>query len=260
VLTKKLIFTLGLLFFIISNIGLYVFKVEELPVNISQRSIQSIMDSKFYVKDTSAKTGVTYEILDPTVEVLDNGDIEFKLDVTFTAKPEVEWGKLHFVSKLEYHEKVHSLFLQVPDQIELIVLGKSSNNSDFALWNKDIKTLVSDATVSVNKNLAKHILYALTGPELRLQADFYSLQSVTKTPDGLGVVLHVHQGMNIFILYMVMALSVLTFACGYFFVGGIAGFKDPDDKGFHDPRSFAKRRRAGDRDRAAHKKEHDDED
>jgi len=257
VLTKKLVFTLGLLFFIISNIALYVFKVEELPVNISQRSIQSIMDSKFYVKDTSAKTGVTYEILDPTVEVLDNGDVGFKLDVTFTAKPEVEWGKLHFVSKLEYHEKVHSLFLQVPDQIELIVLGKSSNNSDFALWNKDIKTLVSDVTVSVNKNLAKHILYALKGPELRLQADFYSLQSVMKTPEGLDIVLHVHQGMNIFILYMVMALSVLTFIIGYFFIGGVAGWKDPDDTGFHDPRAYAKKRRAGDRDRD--RKKHEDD-
>jgi len=256
VLTKKLVFTLGLLFFIISNIGLYVFKVDELPVNISQRSIQALMDSTFYIKDTSAKTGVTYEVLDSTVEILDSAEVSFMLDLTLTAKPEVEWGKLAFVSKLEYHEKNHSLFLQIPDQVQLIVLGKTSDSADFALWNKDIKTLVADVTEKVNKHLAKHLLYALKGPELRLQADSYSLKSVTKHADALAIVLNVNQGINIFILYMVMALSVVTFACGYFFVGGIAGFKDPDDKGFHDPRAFAKRRRAGDRDRAAHEKEH----
>jgi hypothetical protein len=256
VLTKKLVFTLGLLFFLLSNISLYVFKVDELPFKISYTEIQALMDSKFYVKDTSEKTGVTYEILDPTVELLDDAHVAFTLDLTLTANPEVEWGKVKFVSEVHYNDKKHRLDLVIPDQAELIVLGKSSNNADFNLWNKDIKTLVSDVTVSINKHLAKYIIYALKGPELRVQAEYYSLKSVTKHANALDVVLNVHQGINIFILYMVMALSVITFACGYFFVGGVAGFKDPDDKGFHDPRAFAKRRRAGDRDRAAHEKEH----
>jgi len=249
VLTKKLIFTLGLLFFALSVVGLYVFKVDELPLKVSYTDIQSLMDSKFYVKDTSAKTGVTYEILDPTVEFLDDAHVAFSLDLTLKAKPEVEWGKVRFVSEVIYLDEKHRLYLQIPDQAELIVLGKSSNNADFSLWNKDVKTLVSDVTVSINKVLAKYIIYALKGPELRVQAEYYSLKSIVKQGNELDIVLDVHQGINIFILYLVMALAVVTFACGFFFVGGVAGWKDPDDKGFHDPRAYATRRRAGDSDR-----------
>jgi len=249
VLTKKLVFTLGLLFFIISNIALYVFKVEVLPVKVSYTEIQALMDSKFYVKETSEKTGVTYEILNPTVELLDDAQVAFTLDLNLKANPEVEWGKVKFVADVIYFDKKHRLYLNIPDQAELIVLGKSSNNADFNLWNKDTKTLVSDVTVSINKVLAKYIIYALKGPELRVQAEYYSLKSIVKQGNGLDIVLNVHQGINIFILYLVMALSVLTFACGYFFVGGVAGFKDPDDHGFHDPKAYAKRRRPGDKQR-----------
>jgi len=248
VLTKKLIFTLGLLFFIISNVGLYIFKVEELPLKISQTKIQSIMDSKFYIKDTSSKTGVTYEILDPYVDLLDSGEVSFLLDATLTANPEVEWGKVKFISKLVYHEEHRTIDLQLPDDAQLIVAGKSSNDTGFNLWNKNTKDLVADLTASINKHLAKHLVYALKGPELRLQAESYSLKSVVKNGKTLDVVLNVHQGINIFILYAVMVLSILTFAAGYFLVGGVAGFKDPDDKGFHDPRKYAKKRRPGDHD------------
>jgi len=163
VLTKKLIFTLGLFFFVLSVVGLYVFKVDQLPVKVSYTEIQALMDSKFYVKDTSAKTGVNYEILNPTVELLDDARVAFSLDLNLKANPEVEWGKVRFVAEVVYLDKKHRLYLNVPDQAELIVLGKSSNNSDFNLWNIDTKTLVSDVTVSINKVLAKYIIYALKG-------------------------------------------------------------------------------------------------
>jgi len=249
VLTKKLIFTLGLLFFIVSNIGGYVYKVESLPVIIPQKSIQANMDSTFYIKDTSKKTGITYEILDPHVSITDSGEVAVKLDLTLKANPEVEWGTVEFVSTLDFDNVVNVVLLKVVDQAVITVLDKSSTSPDFNLWNKDINVLVEDMTVQINNYLSKNVLYTLKGAELRVQASSYAIGEVKSSPSGLDLQLLVDQGMTIFILYTVMFLSVLTFASGYFFVGGVAGWKDPDDTGFHDPRKYAKKRRPGDYDR-----------
>ncbi|MDQ6998555.1 MAG: hypothetical protein Q9M17_07560 [Mariprofundus sp.] len=248
-LTKKLIFTLGLLFFIVSNIGGYVYKVESLPVIIPQKGIQANMDSTFYIKNTSQKTGVTYEMLDPHVTILDSGDVAVKLDLTLTANPQVEWGTVEFVSTLDFDNVVNVVLLKVVDQAVITVLDKNSTSPDFNLWNKDIKVLVEDMTTQINNYLSKNVLYTLKGAELRVQASSYAIGPYKKTPTGLDITLMVDQGMTIFILYTVMLLSVLTFAAGYFFVGGVAGWKDPDDTGWHDPRKFAKKRRPGDFDR-----------
>jgi len=249
VLTKKLIFTLGLLFFMVSNIGGYVYKVESLPVIIPQKSIQANMDSTFYIKDTSQKTGVTYEMLDPNVTILDSGEVAVKLDLTLTANPQVEWGTVEFVSTLDFDNVVNVVLLKVVDQAVITVLDKNSTSPDFNLWNKDINVLVEDMTHQINNYLSKNVLYTLKGAELRVQASSYAIGPFEKSPTGLDITLLVDQGMTIFILYTVMFLSVLTFASGYFFVGGVAGWKDPDDKGWHDPRKFAKKRRPGDFDR-----------
>ena len=248
-LTKKLIFTLGLLFFMVSNIGGYVYKVESLPVIIPQKSIQANMDSTFYIKDTSQKTGVTYEMLDPNVTILDSGEVAVKLDLTLTANPQVEWGTVEFVSTLDFDNVVNVVLLKVVDQAVITVLDKNSTSPDFNLWNKDINVLVEDMTHQINNYLSKNVLYTLKGAELRVQASSYAIGPFEKSPTGLDITLLVDQGMTIFILYTVMFLSVLTFASGYFFVGGVAGWKDPDDKGWHDPRKFAKKRRPGDFDR-----------
>ena len=248
-LTKKLIFTLGLLFFIVSNIGGIVYKVESLPVMIPQKSIQANMDSTFYIKDTSKRTGVTYEILDPRATVLETGEVAVKLDLTLTANPEIEWGTVEFVSKLGFDNVVNVVLLQVVDQAVITVLDKNSTDPGFKLWNKDIKVLVEDMTVQINNYLSKNVLYTLSGGELRVQAESYAIGEVKATSTGLDIALLVDQGMTIFILYTVMFLSVLTFAAGYFFVGGVAGWKDPDDIGWHDPRKFSKKRRPGDYDR-----------
>jgi len=249
VLTKKLIFTLGLLFFIVSNIGGYVYKVESLPVIIPQKNIQANMDSTFYIKNTSQKTGVTYEMLDPHVTILDSGDVAVKLDLTLTANPQVEWGTVEFVSTLDFDNVVNVVLLKVVDQAVITVLDKNSTSPDFNLWNKDIKVLVEDMTTQINNYLSKNVLYTLKGAELRVQASSYAIGPYQKTPTGLDIALMVDQGMTIFILYTVMFLSVLTFAAGYFFVGGVAGWKDPDDTGWNDPRKVAKKRRPGDFDR-----------
>jgi len=256
VLTKKLIFTLGLLFFIVSNIGGYVYKVESLPVIIPQKSIQANMDSTFYIKDTSTRTGVTYEMLDPHVTILDSGEISVKLDLELTANPQIEWGTVEFVSTLDFDNLVNVVLLKVVDQAVITVLDKKSTSADFNLWNKDVKQLVEDMTKQINNYLSKNVLYTLSGAELRVQAESYAIGEVKTTSTGLDIALLVDQGMTIFILYTVMFLSVLTFASGYFFVGGVAGWKDPDDIGWHDPRKFSKRRRAGDYDRE-HKKDND---
>ena len=235
-LSKKLLFTLSFIIMMVSIISSYVFKVEQLSFDITKSSIKSKIEPDFYLKNKLRDLNIKYEVLNPTVKVLDNGEVFMKSDLTLESGADNDWGDVEFASKVTFDVAAMAIYLRIPEKVQLKVNGKNSNQADFKLWNKDVTPLVKDITTQMNIFLVKEPLYVLTGSELRNSAEALSLGSITKTSNGLNIILDVDQGNKVYMIYFVMFLSVFIFACGYFLVGGSVGFKDAKNVGFRDPR------------------------
>jgi len=234
-LSKKLLFLLSFIILSISIIASYVFKVEKMSFDITKSSIQSKIEPDFYLKNKLHDININYEILNPTVKVLDTGEVSMKSELTLESGADTEWGDVDFTSTVTFNPETMAFYLRIPEKIQLKVNGKNSNQADFKLWNKDVTPLVADITKKMNDFLAKEPLYALRGAELRNAAESLWIGSVTKTSNGLNIILDVDQGNKVYIIYFVMFLSVFIFTCAYFLVGGV-GFKDAKNVGFRDPR------------------------
>jgi len=240
-LSKQLLFRLAIILFVVTVVGLLVFKVNQLSVDVSKTSIQSRMEPVYLITGLSKETNIKYEIADPAVTILDSGDIAFKSSVMLASGLNQKWGSMTFVSKVAYQEKDHSFYLKVPKKVTLTFSGKSSNESGFNIWGKNVDPLVDEITQQINDFLFTKTIYVLTGHELRIQARALTIHNVNKTPDGIQIVLDVDQGIFVIIVYFAMFLSAFIFACGYFFVGGAVGFKDKTKINLIDPKKIPKK-------------------
>jgi len=238
-LTKKLLFVLGTLFFMLAMLGMYVFKVEEISVGVTKTSMQSKMEPIFFIDGKSGN--VKYEMLDPTVKILDSGEVFIKANLNLFSGLDQEWGTMELVSKVFFKESSKAFYLEIPKMVELKVAGKSSNDPDFKLWNKSSTALVAAITEQINVFLATKDIFSLSGSNLRHQAESLSIREVKKTSDGIDIILDVKQGASIVVVYTVMFLSAFIFACGYFFVGGVVGFRDDHEMTYKDPRKIPKK-------------------
>jgi len=242
-LSKQLLFRLATLLFIVTVIGLVIFKVNQLSVDVAKTSIQSIMEPVFLIEGQSKELNVKYEIADPSVTILDSGDVAFKSSIMLASGLDKQWGTMTFTTKVAYQPKDDSFYLKIPKDKEVVltVAGKRSNESGFKLWNKSAEPLVTQITEQMNSFLFTKTIFVLTGSELRVQAISLTIHEVDKTEDGFTIVLDVDQGIFVIIVYFNMLLSAFIFACGYFFVGGVVGFKDPTKMLFVDPRKIPKK-------------------
>ena len=242
-LSKQLLFRLAMILFIVTVIGLVIFKVNQLSVDVAKTSIQSIMEPLFLIDGQSKEMNIKYEIADPTVTVLDSGDVAFKSSIMLLSGLDKKWGTMTFTTKVTFQEKDNSFYLKIPKDKDVILTfsDKSSNEVGFKLWNKSAESLVAQITEQMNRFLFTKDIFVLTGSELRVQAISLTIHEVDKTKDGFTIVLDVDQGIFVIIVYFNMLLSVFIFACGYFFVGGAVGFKDPTKMLFIDPKKIPKK-------------------
>jgi len=240
-LSKQLLFRLATILFIVTVIGLLIFKVNQLSVDVAKTSIQSIMEPVFLIDGQSKEMNLKYEIADPSVTVLDSGDVAFKSSIMLLSGLDKEWGTMAFTTKVTFQPKDNSFYLKIPKNVILTFSGKSSNEAGFKLWNKNAESLVTMITKQMNRFLFTKDIFVLTGSELRVQAISLAIHEVKKTNDGFTIVLDVDQGIFVIIVYFAMLLSAFIFACGYFFVGGAVGFKDPTKMLFIDPKKIPKK-------------------
>jgi len=242
-LSKQLLFRLAIILFIVTVIGLVIFKVNQISVDVAKTSIQSIMEPVFLIDGQSKEMNVKYEVADPSVTVLDSGDVAFKSSIMLASGLDKQWGTMTFTTKVTYQPKDDSFYLKIPKdkQVILTFSGKSSNEAGFKLWNKSAEPLVAQITKQMNSFLFTKDIFVLTGSELRVQAISLTIHEVKKTQDGFTIVLDVDQGIFVIIVYFNMLLSAFIFACGYFFVGGAVGFKDPTKMLFIDPKKIKKK-------------------
>jgi len=240
-LSKQLLFRLAIILFMISIVGLLIFKVDTLSVDVTKSSIQARMEPVFFIDGKSAETHIKYEIVDPMVKVLDSGDISIKSHITLLSGLDQKWGSMAFTAKVAFQEKDNSFYLQIPGKVEIKIRGKSSSDADFKLWGKNVEPLLTSITAQLNRFLFTKDIFALSGSELRVQAISLAIREVNKTDDGIKIVLDVDQGIFVIIVYFAMLLAAFIFACGYFFVGGAVGFKDPTKMLFIDPKKIEKK-------------------
>ena len=240
-LSKQLLFRLATILFIVTVIGLLIFKVNQLTVDVAKTSIQSIMEPVFLIDGKSEKLNIKYEIADPSVTVTDSGDVAFKSSIMLASGLDKKWGTMAFTTKVTFQPKDNSFYLKIPKDVILTFSGKSSNEAGFELWNKNAESLVPMITEQMNRFLFTKDIFVLTGSELRVQAISLAIHEVKKTNDGFTIVLDVDQGIFVIIVYFAMLLSAFIFACGYFFVGGAVGFKDPTKMLFIDPKKIKKK-------------------
>jgi len=240
-LSKQLLFRLATILFIVTVIGLLIFKVNQLSVDVAKTSIQSIMEPVFLIDGQSKEMNLKYEIADPSVTVTDSGDVAFKSSIMLLSGLDKKWGTMAFTTKVTFQPKDNSFYLKIPKDVILTFAGKSSNEAGFELWNKNAESLVAMITKQMNRFLFTKDIFVLTGSELRVQAISLTIHEVKKTNDGFTIVLDVDQGIFVIIVYFAMLLSAFIFACGYFFVGGAVGFKDPTKMLFIDPKKIPKK-------------------
>jgi len=240
-LSKQLLFRLAIILFIVTVIGLVVFKVNQLSVDVTKISIQSRMEPVYLITGQANEMNIKYEIADPSVTILDSGDVSFKSSLMVASGLEKKWGSMAFTTKVTFQAKNNSFYLKIPENVVLTVSGKSSNEEGFTLWNKDAKPLVGMITKQMNDFLFTKDIFALSGSKLRVQARSLKIHNVNKTADGIQIVLDVDQGIFVIIVYFAMFLSAFIFACGYFFVGGAVGFKDKTKINLIDPKKIPKK-------------------
>jgi len=240
-LSKQLLFRLATILFIVTVIGLVIFKVDQLSVNVAKTSIQGIMEPVFLIDGKSKELNIKYEIADPSVTVTDSGEVAFKSSIMLASGLDKKWGKMAFATRVTFQPKDNSFYLKIPKDVILTVAGKSSNEAGFKLWNKNAESLVTMITEQMNRFLFTKDIFVLTGSELRVQARSLTIHEVKKTNDGFTIILDVDQGIFVIIVYFAMLLSAFIFACGYFFVGGVVGFKDPTKMLFIDPKKIKKK-------------------
>ena len=234
-LSKKLLFMLGIIIFTVSLIGLMTYKVDEISIHITKSSIQSKMEPVFFIDGRSDKLNIKYEIVDPVVKVSDDGKLLFQSNITLSSGLNQKWGTMEMVTKPIFQGKYNSFYLE-PEQVVLKVDGKSSSDGTFTLWREDATPLIGKIKTQMKSFLSTKVIYTLTGKNLRHQAESLSIRESQKHSDGINIVLNVEQSISIIILYAVMFLSIFVFACGYFFVGGKVGFKEAKEIRFRDPR------------------------
>ncbi|GEM_PF-6499999 len=240
-LSKQLLFRLATLLFLVAVIGLLIFKVNQLSVNVEKTSIQGIMEPVFLIDGQSTDLNIKYEIADPSVSITDSGDVAFKSSIMVASGLDKQWGKMAFTSKVTFQPKDNSFYLKIPKDVILTFADQSSNEAGFKLWNKNAESLVPMITKQMNRFLFTKDIFVLTGSELRVQARSLTIHEVKKTNDGFTIVLDVDQGIFVIIVYFAMLLAAFIFACGYFFVGGAVGFKDPTKMLFIDPKKINKK-------------------
>ncbi|MDQ6967625.1 MAG: hypothetical protein Q9M14_02950 [Mariprofundaceae bacterium] len=240
-LSKQLLFRLAIILFIIAVIGLLIFKVDQMSVNVTKTSIQSRMERLFLITGQSKELNIKYEIADPSVTVLDSGDIAFKSSIMLTSGLDKKWGTMAFATKVALRAKDNSFHLIVPENVILTFRSGSSNKAGFKLWKKNAEPLVTMITKQMNAFLLTKDIFALSGSQLRVQARSITIHKVNKSDNGIQIVLDVDQGMFVIIVYVAMLLAAFIFACGYFFVGGVVGFKDPTKLLFIDPKKIPKK-------------------
>ncbi|MDQ6955434.1 MAG: hypothetical protein Q9M20_08330 [Mariprofundaceae bacterium] len=238
-LTKKLLFVLGTLFFLIAMLGMSIFKVEEISIAVPKTSMQSKMEPIFFIDGKSGN--IKYEILDPTVKVLDSGEVSIKANLNLLSGLEKDWGSIELISKVFFRESSKAFYLEIPGNVQLKVAGKSSSDTDFKLWGESTTALVATITDQINVFLATKDISSLSGSNLRHQAEGLTIRQVNKTDTGIDIVLNVKQGASIIVVYTVMFLSAFIFACGYFFVGGVVGFRDEHEMVYKDPKKIPKK-------------------
>lgn len=240
-LSKQLLFRLATILFLVTVIGLLIFKVDTISVDVTKTSIQSRMEPLFFIEGISKKENIKYRVVDPAVKILDTGEVSIKSNLTLSSGLDQKWGSMELVSKVMFEKKNNSFYLAVSKPVELRISRKSSNDAGFKVWNKGTKELVADMTEKLNVFLLNKDIFALSGSKLRVQAVSLAINKVEKTSDGINIVLDVDQGIFIIIVYFAMFLSAFIFACGYFFVGGAVGFRDPTKMLFVDPKKIPKK-------------------
>jgi len=235
-LSKQLLFRVGIIFFIISTLGILFFKVDQISVDIPKAHIQSQMEPIFFIDGLSEKTQIKYEMVDPLVTVTDSGDINLQSNVTLESGLQQAWGTMNLQAIIKYKdEDKRSFYLVVPKPVVIHIHGKSSSDPGFDLWGKDTHALLADMTKKLNDFFSVQNVAKITGKSLSVQAKAYSILSHAKSNDGIRMIMKVDQGILIVITYFVMSLSIFLFAYAYFFIGEV-GFKDKKGVGFRDPR------------------------
>ncbi len=240
-LSKQLLFRLAIILFAVTVIGLLIFKVDQLSVDITKTSIQSRMEPVFFIDGKSNETNIKYEITDPMVKVLDTGDISIKSHIMVESGLDQKWGNMELVAKVAFQKKDNSFYMYIPGKVQLNISRKSSNDVGFKLWGKNTEPLIATITEQMNKFLFTKDIFALSGSQLRVQAISLTINDVKKSDNGINIILDVDQGIFVIIVYFAMFLSAFIFACGYFFVGGAVGFRDPTKMLFIDPKKIKKK-------------------
>jgi len=234
-LSKQLLFRVGVIFFIVSTLGLLFFKVDQITVGVPKANIQAQMEPIFFIDGVSEKTHIKYEMVDPIFSILDSGDLDLQSNITLASGLDQTWGKVHALIKVQFRNDKKSFYLTIPKDVELNIRGKKSTDAGFNLWGKDTKILLADLTEKLNAFFSEQYIYEITGKNLRIQADAFTIQEIKKSSDGIQMIMNVEQNIFVIITYFVMFFSVCIYAFAYFFIGDV-GFKDKKNLGFRDPR------------------------
>jgi len=236
-LSKKLLFRLGMIFLIISTLGIIFYKVDTIAIDIDKKSMQSQMEPLFFFDGAVRHGRLKYELVDPVLQVQDNGLVHFDANVTLSQGLDKAWGRVSFDTKIMYRNKHKAFYLAIPndEQVVLSVHGKQSNEPDFRLWRKKVDDVVSDMKNKVNIFLSDQEVYEIGGKNLRIQAQNFIIADVQKTERGAHLILNVDQGIFIIITYFVMGVSIFMMLFAYFFIGQV-GFKDAENIGYRDLR------------------------
>ncbi len=236
-LSKQLLFRLGMIFLIISTLGIIFYKVDTIAIDIDKKSMQGQMEPLFFLDGTVRQGRLKYELVDPVLQVQDNGLIHFDANVTLEQGLEKAWGRVSFDTALVYRNKHKSFYLAIPKdkQVVMSIHRKQSTEPDFKLWGKKVDDVVVDMKNKVNIFLNDQEVYDIAGKNLRIQAQNFIIADVQKTATGAHLILNVDQGIFIVITYFVMGVSFFMMMFAYFFIGTI-GLKDAKDVGYRDLR------------------------
>jgi len=233
-LSKQLLFRVGIIFFIVSTLGLLFFKVDQITVSVPKNNIQAQMEPLFFIDGVSNKTHIKYAVTDPIFTVLDSGDLALQANITLASGLDQTWGKVNAHVKVQFRNSKKSFYLMIPKNVELNIHGKKSSDAGFNLWGQDTQALLTELTDKLNAFFDEKYIYEIKGKNLRIQAEEFTIQRVEKHGDGIRMVMNVDQGIFIIITYFVLFLSIFIYAFGYFFIGDV-GFKDKENIGFRDP-------------------------
>ncbi len=236
-LSKQLLFRLGLIFLIISTLGIAFYKVDNITIDVDKKSMQSQMEPLFFLDGSLHQGRLKYELVDPALQVQDDGRVHFDANVTLQHGLEKAWGRVSFDTALVYRNKHKAFYLAIPkdQKVVLTVHGKTSDAQDFRLWRKKVDDVLVDMKAKVNHFLSDQEVYKIGGKHLRIQAQNFTIADAQKTATGVHLLLNVDQGIFIVITYFVMGVSIFMMLFAYFFIGSV-GFKDAENIGYRDLR------------------------